>query len=98
MSCSPRAKGRTSGPVWDLPRCPSVQSVAGSSQYIKITYSTSTLTQYIIVREGDAMATYITAEPSVGEVRFIARLNKDVLSYEYPFGNAPTTPNGGLYR
>ncbi|KAB5588783.1 hypothetical protein CTheo_7770 [Ceratobasidium theobromae] len=53
--------------------------------YIKITCVTSTLTQYYVAQyknPGIHMATYITAEPSVGELRFIARLN------------AATLPNG----
>ncbi|EPQ56618.1 hypothetical protein GLOTRDRAFT_115799 [Gloeophyllum trabeum ATCC 11539] len=47
--------------------------------YIKITCETSTLTQYIVAQYKTAavhMATYTTAEPSVGELRFIARLNR----------------------
>ncbi|CAE6424308.1 unnamed protein product [Rhizoctonia solani] len=53
--------------------------------YIKIPCVTSTLTHYYIAQyknPGIHMATYITAEPSVGELRFIARLN------------AATLPNG----
>ena len=37
------------------------------------------------------MATYTTAEPDVGELRFIARLAADKLPLEYPFGVASTT-------
>lgn len=37
------------------------------------------------------MATHITAEPSVGELRFIARLKNDILPYEYPHGEVSTT-------
>ncbi|EIN07953.1 polysaccharide lyase family 4 protein, partial [Punctularia strigosozonata HHB-11173 SS5] len=54
--------------------------------YILITCTTSTLTQYYVARYKDPavhMATYTTAEPSVGELRFIARLNKDVLYSGY---------------
>ncbi|PVF96908.1 hypothetical protein CPB86DRAFT_775568 [Serendipita vermifera] len=50
--------------------------------YIKITCVTSTLTHYYVVKSGDStiyMATYITAEPSVGELRYIARLNRSLL-------------------
>ncbi|KAG8688067.1 hypothetical protein FRC11_006114 [Ceratobasidium sp. 423] len=46
--------------------------------YIKIPCVTSTLTQYYVAQyknPGIHMATYTTAEPSVGELRFIARLN-----------------------
>lgn len=37
------------------------------------------------------MATYITAEPEVGELRYIARLSSSVLPSEYPFGDVSTT-------
>lgn len=37
------------------------------------------------------MATYITAEPAIGEMRYIARLDSSVLPYEYPFGEVSTT-------
>ncbi|KAF8676545.1 Polysaccharide lyase family 4 protein [Rhizoctonia solani] len=50
--------------------------------YIKITCTTSTLTQYYVAQyknPGIHMATYITAEPSVGELRFIARLNANTI-------------------
>ncbi|QRW13534.1 rhamnogalacturonate lyase [Ceratobasidium sp. AG-Ba] len=56
-----------------------------SGNYIKIACVTSTLTQYYVAQyknPGIHMATYTTAEPSVGELRFIARLN------------AATVPNG----
>ncbi|KAH7309783.1 Rhamnogalacturonase B, N-terminal-domain-containing protein [Stachybotrys elegans] len=72
----------------------SVQRVSGSSQYVKVTCATSTLTHYYIVRQGDStiyMGTYISAEPDVGELRYIARLRADVLPYELPFGTASTT-------
>ncbi|KIM32194.1 polysaccharide lyase family 4 protein [Serendipita vermifera MAFF 305830] len=51
--------------------------------YYKITCATSTLTQYIVGKYNHAaihLATYTTAEPSIGELRFIARLNKSVLT------------------
>ncbi|TDZ35244.1 putative rhamnogalacturonase [Colletotrichum spinosum] len=67
---------------------------ASTGNVIKITCTTSTLTHYLIVKEGEAniyMATYITAEPDIGELRFIARLNKDILPSEYPFGSVSTT-------
>ncbi|KAG9253718.1 polysaccharide lyase family 4 protein [Emericellopsis atlantica] len=72
----------------------SVQQGAGAARWIKVTCETDTLTHYLVVREGDStifMATYITAEPSVGELRFLARLRSDVLPYEYPFGVVSTT-------
>ncbi|KAJ2898267.1 polysaccharide lyase family 4 protein [Zalerion maritima] len=72
----------------------SVSITTIDSSYIKVTCVTSTLTQYMVVRSGDStihMATYITAEPSVGELRFIARLLPSVLPYEYPHGVVSTT-------
>lgn len=45
-------------------------------------------------KSGDSniyMATYVTAEPSVGELRFIARLLPSVLPNEQPFGSVSTT-------
>ncbi|KAF1832743.1 Rhamnogalacturonase B [Decorospora gaudefroyi] len=65
-----------------------------SSQYIKVTCTTSTLTHYLVVKSGDStiyMATHTTAEPSVGELRFIARLSSTKLPLEYPFGVVSTT-------
>jgi len=69
-------------------------TVSTGTRVIKVTCTTSTLTHYLIVKEGDSsiyMATYITAEPSIGELRWISRLNKDILPNEYPFGTASTT-------
>ncbi|EME86760.1 polysaccharide lyase family 4 protein [Pseudocercospora fijiensis CIRAD86] len=63
-------------------------------QYIKVTCATSTLTHYIVAVSGESnlyMATYITAEPEVGELRYIARLSSSVLPSEYPFGDVSTT-------
>lgn len=63
-------------------------------KYIKITCETSTLTHYIVVVSGQSnlyMATYITAEPSIGELRYIARLDSSKLPDEYPFGDVSTT-------
>ncbi|KAH9883410.1 rhamnogalacturonase [Xylariomycetidae sp. FL2044] len=71
-----------------------VQSIAGSTNYVKVTCTTSTLTHYMVVRQGDStifLATYITAEPSVGELRFIARLKSSELPEEYPYGKVSTT-------
>jgi rhamnogalacturonan endolyase len=64
-----------------------------ASQYAKITCKTATLTHYIVIRSGDSsihMATHTTAEPTIGELRFIARLNSKALPLEYPFGAAST--------
>jgi rhamnogalacturonan endolyase len=66
------------------------------SRYIKITCTTSTLTQYMVVRQGEStiyMATDITAEPTIGELRFIARLDSIKLPLSYPFGIVSTTAN-----
>jgi rhamnogalacturonan endolyase len=44
----------------------------------KITLSTPTATQYLLVRQGENniyMGTYITAEPTVGELRWVTRFN-----------------------
>jgi rhamnogalacturonan endolyase len=49
----------------------------------KLTLTTSTLTHYLLVRQGENniyMGTYVTAEPSVGELRWITRLNSAVLT------------------
>ncbi|KEP51730.1 polysaccharide lyase family 4 protein [Rhizoctonia solani 123E] len=54
--------------------------------YIKITCTTSTLTQYYVAQYKNPaihMATYITAEPSAGELRFIARLNTNAIPNGY---------------
>lgn len=55
-----------------------------------ITIPTSTLKHYLAVRSGENtvyMATHITAEPSVGELRWITRLSKSV------FTGVPTESN-----
>jgi rhamnogalacturonan endolyase len=65
-----------------------------AGKYAKVTCTTSTLTQYIVVVTGDStvyMATYTTAEPTIGELRFIARLKASALPLEYPFGVVSTT-------
>ena len=54
-----------------------------SNSIIVITCETSTLTHYYISRGGENniyMATYITAEPSVGELRYVFRGNANVLT------------------
>lgn len=63
-------------------------------QYAKITCSTATLTHYIVVKKGDSalyMATHAIAEPSVDEIRFIARSDPAKLPLGYPFGSVSTT-------
>ncbi|EPS26448.1 putative rhamnogalacturonan lyase [Penicillium oxalicum 114-2] len=68
-----------------------------NGNYIKVTCETSTLTHYYVARNGDPiiyMATYTTAEPSIGELRYIARLNANVLPNEEPFGVASNIAGG----
>ena len=70
------------------------------STYVKITLQTdatngvvSGLTQYLIVRNGENriyMATYTTAEPDVGELRWITRLDAALI----PNGPAPSNNDG----
>jgi hypothetical protein len=65
-----------------------------SNQYVKVTCTTSTLTHYMVVKSGDStiyMATHTTAEPTIGELRFIARLSNKVLPNQYPFDLVSTT-------
>ncbi|KAL4889877.1 rhamnogalacturonate lyase A [Aspergillus ambiguus] len=72
-------------------------SAVQDGDYIKVTCDTDTLTHYMVVHSGDPiihMATYITAEPSIGELRFIARLNSDLLPNEEPFGDVSNTSGG----
>lgn len=40
------------------------------------------------------MGTNTQSEPSVGELRFIARLDPDKLPLEYPYGDVSTTSGG----
>lgn len=68
--------------------------------YVKVTLQTdptnavvSNLTQYLVVRNGENriyMATYATAEPTVGELRWITRLNPAVI----PNGPGPSNLTG----
>ncbi|KAE8152167.1 putative rhamnogalacturonate lyase A [Aspergillus avenaceus] len=72
-------------------------SATEDGDYIKVTCDTDTLTQYFVVHNGDSvihMATYITEEPEIGELRFIARLSSDLLPNEEPFGDVSDTSNG----
>ncbi|PWW00924.1 rhamnogalacturonan endolyase [Paenibacillus cellulosilyticus] len=62
-------------------------SKSPSGSTVNITVATSTLTHYYASRGGENiiyMATYVTAEPSVGELRYIFRGNSSVLT------NVPT--------
>ncbi|KAJ5691939.1 hypothetical protein N7462_001362 [Penicillium macrosclerotiorum] len=68
-----------------------------SGDYIKVTCTTDTLIHYYVAHSGDSiiyMATYTTAEPSVGELRYIARLNADLLPNEEPFGTVSNIDGG----
>ncbi|KIY71711.1 polysaccharide lyase family 4 protein [Cylindrobasidium torrendii FP15055 ss-10] len=59
-----------------------------------VTISTDTITHYYIIRSGENtvyIGTHASAEPEVGELRFIARLNKDSL----PNGIAESEVDGG---
>ncbi|KAJ5979788.1 hypothetical protein N7481_007086 [Penicillium waksmanii] len=72
-------------------------SATQSGDYITVTCATDTLTHYYVVHSGDPiiyMATYTTAEPSIGELRYIARLNADLLPNEEPFGDVSTIADG----
>ncbi|KAL4918699.1 Rhamnogalacturonase B, N-terminal-domain-containing protein [Aspergillus aurantiobrunneus] len=74
-------------------------SATQDGDYIKVTCETGTLTQYFVVHKGDSiihMATHITAEPEIGELRFIARLNSELLPNEEPFGDVSTTADGSV--
>ncbi|KAF5343576.1 hypothetical protein D9758_012989 [Tetrapyrgos nigripes] len=65
----------------------SCSSSQPSSNIILITCTTSTLTQYYLAHNGDPaihMATFTTAEPSIGKLCFIARLNRATLPNRIP--------------
>lgn len=60
-----------------------IWNTSPSGSTVLITVSTSTLTHYYASRGGENiiyMATYVTAEPSVGELRYIFRGNGSVLT------------------
>ncbi|PLB40493.1 putative rhamnogalacturonase B [Aspergillus candidus] len=72
-------------------------SATKDGDYIKVVCDADTLTQYFVVHNGDPiihMATHITEEPSIGEMRYIARLNAELLPNEEPFGEVSTTSSG----
>ncbi|KAL4799374.1 Rhamnogalacturonase B, N-terminal-domain-containing protein [Aspergillus venezuelensis] len=74
-------------------------SATQDGDHIKVTCDAGTLTQYFVVHNGDSiihMATYITAEPEIGEMRWIARLNNEYLPNEEPFGDVSTTGGGSV--
>lgn len=73
-----------------------VTATTYGNDYIKISIATSpsnsvvtSLTQYLMAKNGDPiiyMATYVTAEPNVGELRWITRLKSSLL----PNGPVPS--------
>jgi rhamnogalacturonan endolyase len=77
-----------------------VTAESDGATYVKITIQTGpangvvvSLTHYLIVRNGENtiyMATFPTAEPAVGELRWITRLNHDLILY----GPVPSELNG----
>ncbi|KZV73568.1 polysaccharide lyase family 4 protein [Peniophora sp. CONT] len=70
------------------------EQTGNNNNYIKITCTTSTLTQYYVAQYNTAaihMATYTTAEPTVGELRFIARLARTAFNNGYTVSDV----NGG---
>ncbi|KAK7451092.1 hypothetical protein VKT23_012768 [Stygiomarasmius scandens] len=65
--------------------CSWVQT-GNEDNYIKITCTTTNLTHYYVARRKDPavhMATFTTAEPSIGLIRYIARLNRATLPNGY---------------
>ncbi|TEB39741.1 hypothetical protein FA13DRAFT_1703960 [Coprinellus micaceus] len=65
----------------------SVSSNIVNGNIAVITIKTSTITHYYIVRSGINtlyIGTYASAEPSVGELRFLARLSKSALPNGHP--------------
>lgn len=76
-----QAPGRLSHISSGLGRAEVTASVV-KDQVIRVEMSTETLTHYLFMREGINviyMATHITEEPRVGELRFIARLRSEPL-------------------
>ncbi|MFT3870949.1 MAG: rhamnogalacturonan lyase B N-terminal domain-containing protein [Nibricoccus sp.] len=81
--------GRFSHIASGLGSATTVSANSDGSSFVKITIQTSptngvvaSLTQYLVVRNGENtiyMATYTTAEPGVGELRWITRLNSDLI-------------------
>jgi rhamnogalacturonan endolyase len=64
----------------------SAARTGNENNYVKITCTAGSLTQYYVAKYKDPaihMATYISAEPSVGELRFIARLKRSAVSSGY---------------
>lgn len=67
-----------------------------SVTYVKVTCVSGGITQYYVVRDGDStlhMGTYATAEPAVGELRWIGRFISSVLPND-DVSNASNTAGG----
>ncbi|KAJ4272002.1 hypothetical protein NW762_000712 [Fusarium torreyae] len=78
-----------------------VKSTVLNNKYIKVTCTVSSgdfdLTHYYVVQNGQSivyMATDTKSEPKIGELRYIARLDRSQLPNEYPFGEASNTSGG----
>lgn len=76
-----------------------------SGNTIKLTCTASVLTQYYIVKQGENniyMATFTTAEPPVGELRFIGRFNQSVITNGHPAadltGNVGTVEGSDVFK
>lgn len=92
--------GRFSHIASGLGTATTVTPESDGSSYVKITLQTdpangvvSNFTHYLIVRNGEAtiyLATFPTAEPSVGELRWITRLNSALI----PNGPVPSDLRG----
>ncbi|KAF5382448.1 hypothetical protein D9615_003008 [Tricholomella constricta] len=75
-------------------RCSATVTSSVANNIGTVTIKTSTITHYYIIRSGINtlyIGTYASAEPSVGELRFIARLSKSAL----PNGHPNAEINGG---
>ncbi|KIL95167.1 hypothetical protein FAVG1_02099 [Fusarium avenaceum] len=78
-----------------------VTSTVISNKYIKVTCTTKSgdfdLTHYYVVQNGQSnvyMATDTKSQPAIGELRYIARLDRSKLPNEIPFGEASNTSGG----
>lgn len=72
----------------------SVDAALVGTDVIKITVQTGSLTHYYLVKKNTAniyMGTYISAEPSVGEFRWITRLNSALITGVPPESNLTGT-------
>lgn len=76
-----------------------------SGNVIKVTCNAGTLTHYYLARQGENniyMATFTTAEPAVGELRYIARLNQSILNHGNPAadltGNTGTVEGSDVFH